>query len=266
MKALSDGAYSDEFRSIIESADSIRTISEDDVWDDFTGRKNTYQSLLDQLVPRRYRTDAPVRLFSEILEAHDDLNAALSSFSPDEEVEKGRIQAAATKMAGSEVMNILRCVPVEELNRVRSGIRVKNLRENGYTTMADIYAASVYELASVYGISEDAAYTAKRTATRFADQSKDNVKIRLSSDNRTREASELVQAIYQYRKKAAMREELHTLVNDQKGKIQRARKKLDHVGNGLDWLFFSHEKRDSILDAYRELERLINGEYAKSVR
>ena len=47
--------------------------------------------------------------------------------------------------------------------------------------MADIAAASVYSLASVYGISEDAAYSIKRISSQIISKAILGVKIRLST-------------------------------------------------------------------------------------
>ena len=64
---------------------------------------------------------------------------------------------------------ILKDIPIEEVNRDKKGIRVKALRENGFTNYADIFTASKYQIASVRGISEDGAYRIKKIVSEAAD-------------------------------------------------------------------------------------------------
>ena len=68
-----------------------------------------------------------------------------------------KVKAAADAIVAQGVLNVLKEAPVEELGRSKRGLRVKALREHGYNTVADVAAASVHSLASVYGISEDTA-------------------------------------------------------------------------------------------------------------
>ena len=66
--------------------------------------------------------------------------------------------------------------------------------------MADISAASVSSIASVHGISEDAAYTIKRIVNDIVSKARQGVKISLSTDSRSKEETELVLALSQYRR------------------------------------------------------------------
>lgn len=65
------------------------------------------------------------------------------------------------RLVAQEVLKVLSTIPIEEINRVKRGIRVKAIRDYGYRTIADISTASVYSIASVHGISEDAAHSIK---------------------------------------------------------------------------------------------------------
>ena len=135
-----------------------------------------------------------------IIERHQNiiekLNNAVSS------VEKYRTKAkeASDALVAQEVLKVLADIPIEEINRDKRGIRVKALRDYGYRTIADISTASVYSIASVHGISEDAAYSIKSIVNDIVSKARQGVKIRLSTDNRSREATALVLALSQYRR------------------------------------------------------------------
>ncbi|HOQ15133.1 MAG TPA: RNA helicase, partial [Bacillota bacterium] len=77
------------------------------------------------------------------------------------------IKKAADTFVAEEVLKVLRNVPVDELNRDKRGIRIKPLLDSGFYTIADIATASIYQIASVRGISEDTAYTIRRIVNDF---------------------------------------------------------------------------------------------------
>ena len=66
------------------------------------------------------------------------------------------VTKTSDELVAQEVLNVLKDIPVEELNRDKRGIRIKLLREHGYQSIADIVGASVFSLASINGISDDA--------------------------------------------------------------------------------------------------------------
>lgn len=165
----------------------------------------------------------------------------------------------------SNALQVLQNVPIEEANREKAGLRVKLLRDAGITTMADVYAASAYQLASVNGISQNAAMTLKKIAARFLAQAQDGIKIKLSADDRNKQSTELVRVICVYRAKEADRKQLDELVKERKPSLVAAKSTLSAVGNGLPWLFYSEQERSAVRDAYEQATTAINGSYARSI-
>lgn len=108
------------------------------------------------------------------------------------------IEKAANLVVTRNVLDVLRDIPVEEINREKGGFRVKALRDHGFRSIADIVAANVYSISSVHGISEDAAYSIKRIANDMADKVREGAKIKLNVDNKTRESTALVTALSKY--------------------------------------------------------------------
>ena len=131
--------------------------------------------------------------------------------------------------------------------------------------MADIYASSNYQLSSIYGISDSAAFSMKRIAKQFLEEAREGVKIKLSADDRSKQATELVKAIYIYRLKNVSREELNNLIQGRQAPLVGAKEVLDSVGNGLPWLFFSAEQRSDVRCAYEEIRSAIEDEYARTI-
>lgn len=260
---LRDGDYGEAVRGLSGAIDGLQKSATAQAWEAVLSEPADYRQLLDQLVPGQMQPSAGNRACETLLQEQRELENRISEGLAGGDGDREAICAAARKLAGVEALKILQGVPVEELNREHSGIRVKTLRESGFATIADIHGASEYQLAAVHGISEEAASTVKEIAREFADRAAERVRIRLSADNRSREATGLITAIYAHRLHDAKREELRELSGSRKRDISRNADTLRHAGSSLDWLFLSEEARTHIRQAYRELNGLLTGDYAR---
>ncbi len=186
----------------------------------------------------------------------------------EKEAEKYRneIMRAADLLAEQEVQKILKDIPVEEINRDKRGFRVKALREYGFSNIADIISASVYSIASVQGISEDGAYDIKRIANKLSYQASKDIKIKLSLDNKTPAATELVSAICKYKRSLEPAESCHKILMENSQKIKYALEDILSGQSVFKWIFTSKLKKQRAEDAYKFLKNLSEGEYARAVQ
>ena len=91
-------------------------------------------------------TDAK-RLIHDHIELRERLENAVQII----EQYRSEIVLASDKLVAREVLNILKEIPIEEVNRDKLGFRTKVLRDYGYNTIADLATASVQSIASVRG-------------------------------------------------------------------------------------------------------------------
>lgn len=84
----------------------------------------------------------------ELIRKHNDRLNSLNQVIKNSSLLKNEIKKSADKFITQEIMVVLRGVSVDELNREKRGIRVKDLHDNGVDTMADVIAMSRYNLAS----------------------------------------------------------------------------------------------------------------------
>ena len=206
---------------------------------------------------RPFSSDEAKRL----LQIHHDTLKMLREGEASENEYREKVKAAADAIVAQGVLNVLREAPVEELGRSKRGLRVKALREHGYNTVADIAAASVHSLASVYGISEDTAYSIKGIANGMAAEARKGVKISLSSDNRTKEATALILALFQYRRSMPVADKCHALLTANAKKIKYAEEDLNAVRGSVKWLFSSKVKKQKAVEAFEMLSALQGGDY-----
>lgn len=259
-------SYHDSAQGVFDSAEKINNIPASDQWNDFTSDKGRYRRLLYSVVPDGFMQKETVPIISHLLHTQGGLKEKVLEYEKQLEKNIESIHYSVSRQLASEVLEMLKNVPVEEVNRERSGIRVKALRDYGYTSMADLYTASTYQLASIRGISEQTAYEIKRAATDFAERTQKAAKIKLSADNRTKEATALIHEVRRYINTEKGINDLDALEKEYGEQVKQSTKRLSDVGNGLLWLFYDEEERKSAIDAFRSLSDLLEGDYAQRIK
>ena len=155
---------------------------------------------------------------------------------------------------------------IEALTQRRTGIRIKALRDHGYRNMADLYAASQYQLASVYGISADAAKVIKAATNEIAQEVAKTIKLKISSDERTPAATALLKAAYKYDR---VRKAGKFITPDIQKKIDdavRLSSSLRGLDNNLSWVFAAPAQRKQYVDAYQSLEASLSPGVLNAIR
>lgn len=162
-------------------------------------------------------------------------------------------------------MNILRGVPVEEINSTKRGIRTKTLRDNGFLTMADIYMVKKERLVKIKGISEETAGVIKNTATEFYNTTKNNFKLKINIDKKTEFSSALVRWVAGLIKSEELIIEAKELYDENNNRIDELINDLELSLNSIKRLFLSQEKKDNADKAYFELKSMLDGFYGNRV-
>ncbi len=178
---------------------------------------------------------------------------------------KEDVENALNALIAQEVINILKEIPVEELNRDKSGLRIKNLRDAGYNTVADVATANVYALASVYGISSDAAYTIKRIADSYTSKARKDIKIRLSVDSKNARNTALVSSLFKFMNSRTLANEADELLHSYSQRIENLIEDLEPSTGAFKWLFSSSRTKQNAEEAYDMLSRMLQGEYGKRI-
>lgn len=177
-----------------------------------------------------------------------------------EEFKRG-IVSSANNLIDSEVNKILAGISVDELNRDGAGLRIKNLKDAGFNTIADVMKATNSQLANVNGISPEGAGVIKNISRGFVNQVRDGVRIRLSVDNKTPEATALVCFLYKYIKINPIYDETVSLLDVYMTPVYEALEKLEPSKGTFKWLFTSRAGKADAEGAYALLQELMKGEY-----
>lgn len=198
-----------------------------------------------------------------IITKHKSLILSLKSAASSDFQLKENIKKSVNDFTAQEVLNVLRGVPVDELNREKRGIRLKALIDNNFSTMADLYVASVQNIASVRGISEDTAYLIKKIVRQYVEKAYRETKIKLSTDDKNKYATALVKDISVYKNSLAYIQQSKNLLAEFENKVRFSIDELTPATSGLRWLFTFKNTKQKSVNAYFELQNLYNGEYGK---
>lgn len=177
--------------------------------------------------------------------------------------EQGRtriIQCADTYLT-DEMENLWKDIPIDEINRDKLGISVRALRQMGFTTIADLTGVTKEQLISVKGIGEESAQNILRVFDAIQNQTKRMVKIQLSVDHQTVNASNLVLAITQYKLISPISLSCQDLLDQVGIRIQDSLEDIKSASSMVRWLFTSGMQKQRSVEAYAYLESLSQGSF-----
>ena len=243
----------------------IKNLPANAAWQEFQNNRAAFGEAFAHMAPELMQGNL-VHELSTAIEGHRSLLQPFLSAEQAIEQSKENIRNAANRVAARDIMSILKGVPVEELNRGKGGIRVKTLRDCGYETLADIYAAAPLKLEAVKGISAEGAREIKTKLNEYLYESANTVKIKLSADDKNPDSTALVQEISAYIQRKDSLRDYYKLQETFKPKTDAAENSLINVGNGVRWLFYNSNQKAEVTQAYQYLVRLQKSDYAANLK
>ena len=201
-----------------------------------------------------------------LIQVHKNLLNGLERAAEFQISGKKALKIYADKLVTHQINQVLKSIPVEELGREKSGIRTKILREHGYKTVFDLNKAAASTLSKINGISEDGADLIKRSVQELVSKTKSEIKVRLSADDRYKEANELVLRIYQYRICTPYSKECKKILSQNRKWIEADLPALEPASNALKWLFTGKAKKAQAQESFQRLAQAITGSYGDVAR
>ncbi len=244
---------------------SLDDVSPKEAEEDFATNRSKYEFLIHQIISNKDRNEI-LPCNKEVLNKYSLIQNARSNFELIIEENKNEIKKALEKIVMEEVSNLLKDIPAEEIAKSKKGLRIKPLIDAGYTSVFNLYAANVYNLASVHGISQDNARTIKRIVADYVEKTRSSIKIKFSIDDKTKNTTDAINAIYIYVDKKKTINDVNELDNKYKNKIEKDIKNLIDVGNGKFWIFYNDQYKNEIKESYKEANDILDGEYFTIIR
>ena len=201
-----------------------------------------------------------------LIERHEKNLDLLKQVINLDNVYKRNISNSIENYIQQEVIKILSGVPVEEINNIKKGIRVKALRDSGINTMGDVYRVMPSRLARIKGISDDGADIIKSIALEFANKTKENVKVKLNADKKDKYSTPLIKWIASYKDSKELISKGKDIYNNNYKRIKNLNNDLSLSLSSMKWIFASKIKKESAINAYNELNDLIKSDYDKDIK
>lgn len=176
------------------------------------------------------------------------------------------IRNASSKIAAQESLELLKGIPVDELNREKKGIRVKTLHDAGFHTVADIVKAQPYQLSAVNGISPEGAAEIKKAAAAIAATAQQGAKIRLSADDKNPDSTALVTALFKYKRILPIVRSAEDFRRYYEKDLTEALTAAKPAMGGLRWMFASSSKKASAEEACATLSQILSEENIKPLK
>ena len=206
---------------------------------------------------RSFTKNDAIRITAE----HSRLLEELQSIGNCTDLYKENVKKAADELVAYEVLKILKGIPIDELNREGAGLRIKNLKDSGFYTIADVASEGTYQLASVDGISENGARFIKRMTQEYTDRARKDLRIKISSDSRTEKTTSLICSVYKYRICKTLADEASGLVYENSRKIGYDIDDLEPSKGTFKWIFSSPAAKKKAESSYSELSEMLRAEY-----
>lgn len=199
-----------------------------------------------------------------LIEQHQETKKILHNAVMQYSHYESEIKKAASALEAEYVLDVLKKVPIEELNRDRRGIKVKALRDYGYQNIADIAGASAYQISSINGIGPESAYAIRAEADRIINQTKKNTKVRISTDHITPASTRLITSISRLRTLDPLANESRRLLGKYEKWVNGTIPLLTSGTDGIRWFFSSKKTKQRTEEAYQYLKAILDAEYGQS--
>lgn len=178
--------------------------------------------------------------------------------------ERENVRLKAQALFDDRYKTALENIEIEHLSKGKQGIRVSLLREKGYTNMWQIKNLSFSQICAIEGIGEQSARKILDITQQTAENTKENLKVRINIDTPTKADEDLVKAIYIMIKNAPLRVEAASLYNDNSKAVAAEVSAAKKAKSGIGWLFASKAKKEGAESAVASLERRLSGEFGNT--
>lgn len=160
------------------------------------------------------------------------------------------------------VYELLKNISVEDLNRQKQGIRVSLLKNARLENIYQVLCAGRQRLVNINGIGEAGADKIMKIARLYYQEAEKKARVRLDDTQKNPRQAAILQGLYVLtqlqegvERAGSIQKKYHESLQE---KIQSARQMQGAVG----WLFKTNQQKQQALDAYHQLDTLVQRGYA----
>ncbi len=262
LSQLMQGEYPSLIRSQEERSRELDSMSVNDAYGAVSGHEQSYMQCLMRCAANLVKQVKPLPEISQKIKQVNDVvsqyQGAQKNQQSREQQARDTVDNAINSLIMEQTLEELRKQDIDVLAQRRSGIRLKALRDRGYRNMADLYAASLYQLASVYGISQDAARVIKNATNEIAQEVAKTIKLKISSDERTSAATAVLKAVYKYDRIKKASQVISPEFRKRLDESGQHTACLSSLNNNLYWVLANPAQKQRYISAYQALSSGLN--------
>lgn len=269
LKSLLDGETCSRARSVLNDIALLDALPDETAWKWFSADEEHARSVIEKACPGVLGADAWPVSHAEVRSAFDSATLVLDTLEARGQrprVFDENVKSAISRRLSKDLYQLLADVPVEELNRDKRGIRIKALKDAGWENVAQVCAATMGQLENIRGISWQGAADAKAVASELAEEARKGLKIRLSADDKSPEATEVVRAGYTLSLWMQLERERATLCASIGDRLRAVRSDLEPALKPLSWIFADEETKTRVEREYRSFGNYLSGDEVTSAR
>lgn len=246
---------------VLKQINSLKNTNADVIKSDYLSNISIYKQWVKKAVPTVFTENGNANIFRTYESEYKTLTTKLDEIKKSIQNSIKEIKDSVDKLLAEELVSSLRGIPVDELARDKSGIKTKYLKDAGYENLADVFGASVMQIASVYGISQDKAYTIKSKCDSYAKNLHRELKIKISTDNKSKAATNVVQAIFVYLRKIEFSLKIDELNKQYGNTLKNAFDVFNDIGNGAKWPFMSESEINNARLMFEYVKTTLTSKY-----
>lgn len=254
LEKMKDSEFFRSVENIHNEVSILNNTKVDEILNEFDKSKKIYEKVLLGVDSKIFLKNGHADILRDFINEYNELNRKINEIKSTFNETVLNIKNAINEMLIDKVIKSLREVPVEELARNKCGIRVKCLRNAGYNNLANIFDATSAQIASVYGISQNQAYIVKDACDNYARNLYKGMKIKLSTDEKTKTSTKVICEIYKHLKLSKCIRQLEKLEKIYGNNFKTDFKAFDEIGNGIKILFLSNEELESFKTKYKNIK------------
>ena len=173
-----------------------------------------------------------------------------------------RIGLLVKELLNFELESILSNIKIEEINRGGMSVRTSLLKEKGITNFLKVYKMQgINTLKRISGISETSAYEIKNKVYLDAKKIRESLYPKLDIEKTNKHSNELVKEIYIFLHAETLIQEARKLTEKYHKEILNNAENSQLLLSKVKWLFASKSKKESAVESYNQLLRIINENY-----
>ena len=160
------------------------------------------------------------------------------------------------------VYELLKKISVEDLNRQKQGIRVSLLKSAHLENIYQVLCAGRQRLVNINGIGEAAADKIMKIARLYYQEAEKKARVRLDDPQGNPRQAAILQGIYQLTELQEEAKRAGTVQEKYHKSLQEKLQSAEQLQGTMSWLLKNSQQKQQALDAYQQLDTLLQRGYA----